>query len=100
VLYAWVAVTDQQGKKRIETSEPMRVFGPLNSHGKDLVGVPLNLYTLIAYIQPNGHRRVLSLHQNHRLSMLFAYSKSAQTDLNREQMRQLGKAMEQELQNG
>ena len=33
---------DQQGKRRIETSELMRVFGPLNSHDENLRDVTSN----------------------------------------------------------
>ena len=33
---------DQQGKRRIETSELMRVFGPLNSHNEILTDVTSN----------------------------------------------------------
>jgi predicted DNA-binding protein (UPF0251 family) len=33
---------DQQGKRRIETSELMRIFGPLNSHNEILTGVTSN----------------------------------------------------------
>ena len=34
---------DQQGKRRIETSELMRVFGPLNSHDENLRDVTSNI---------------------------------------------------------